>query len=138
VAGYQLPDNAVVKGGLDFKLPNGKHTGYIRNISFEDVRVLVKGGNPASDTSNVCPELGVGQYNASNLKVQPSYGLWVRHVAGLSLKDCVFRFEKADGRYAIMLEDVHGAKLSGIQTDPPAGQRVLIREKNSSDILTQE
>lgn len=138
VAGYQLPEQAVVKGGLDFKLPNGKHTGYIRNISFEDVRVLVKGGNPASDTSNVCPELGVGQYNASNLKVQPSYGLWARHVAGLSLKDCVFRFEKADGRYAIMLEDVHGAKLSGIQTDPPAGQRVLIREKNSSDILTQE
>ncbi|PTT03483.1 endopygalactorunase [Pedobacter sp. HMWF019] len=138
VAGYQLPEHAAVMGGLDFKLPNGKHTGYIRNISFEDVKVLVKGGNPGSDTSNVCPELGVGQYNASNLKVQPSYGLWARHVTGLKLKDCSFRFEKPDGRYAIMLEDVHGAKLYGIQTDPSASQQVLIREKNSSDILTQE
>ncbi len=46
IAGYSLPDTKVVEGGLDFKLPNGKHTGYINNIVFNDVNVLVKGGKP--------------------------------------------------------------------------------------------
>ena len=73
VAGYKLPDSQVVEGSLDFKLPNGKHTGYIKNIVFNDVHILVKGGNPVSDTLQAPPELGVGQYNVSNLKVQPSY-----------------------------------------------------------------
>ena len=86
IAGYSLPDNSVVEGGLDFKLPNGKHTGYIKNVVFNDVHVLVKGGNPLTDIEKTPPELGVGQYNVSNLKVQPSYGIWARHIMGLTVK----------------------------------------------------
>jgi hypothetical protein len=137
VAGYSLPDPAVVEGGLNFKLPNGKHTGYIKNIVFQDVHVLVKGGNPLADTRQEPPELGVGQYNIPNLKVQPSYGLWVRHVMGLTVKESSFNFEKHDSRYALYLDDVVGAHLSTLKMVRPRDNDAVIKIRNSSDITLE-
>ncbi|MFD0941090.1 endopygalactorunase [Pedobacter boryungensis] len=134
IAGYKLPDPATVDGGLDFKLPNGQHTGYIKNISFADVNILVKGGNDVSDTLQTPPELGVGQYNVSNLKTQPSYGLWARHVMGLTVKKSSFNYEKRDSRYVIFLDDVIGAQLSDLKMVKPIDNPTLIGQKNASQI----
>jgi polygalacturonase len=125
IAGYKLPDNADVTGGLDFKLPNGLHTGYIKNVVFDDIHFLVKGGNPLADTASTPAELGVGQYNVADLKIQPSYGLWARHVKGISVNNCTFNYEKRDSRYALFFDDVIGARISNIKTvqaqDNPKG-----------------
>jgi polygalacturonase len=137
VAGYALPQSSVVEGGLNFKLPNGKHTGYIKNIVFNDVHVLVKGGNPITDTAAAPPELGVGQYNVSNLKVQPSYGLWARHVNGLTVKGSSFNYEKRDNRYPLFLDDVTGAKITDIKVVKPSGIDAVIRLKNSNDVVAE-
>jgi len=134
IAGYKLPDSEAAEGALNFKLPNGKHTGYIKNISFNDVHVLVKGGNPLADTATVPPELGVGQYNASNLKLQPSYGLWARHVEGLTVTNCTFNYEKPDGRYALFLDDVVGARIADIKMTKGKDNEVLIKLKNASKV----
>ena len=134
IAGYSLPDTKMVEGGLDFTLPDGKHTGYIKNIVFNDVHVLVKGGNPATDTLAAPPELGVGQYNVSNLKVQPSYGIWARHVMGLTVKESSFNYEQRDGRYAFFLDDVTGAVISSVKTPPPTNNDPVVRLKHSSGI----
>ncbi|WEK18852.1 MAG: glycosyl hydrolase family 28-related protein [Candidatus Pedobacter colombiensis] len=135
IAGYKLPDTETVIGGLNFKLPNGLHTGYIKNIVFNDVQILVKGGNPPSDTANLAPELGVGQYNVGNLKVQPSYGIWARHVNGLTIKNSSFNYEKRDSRYAIFLDDVQRANLSGLKMVRASNNPVVIKLKNSSDVV---
>ena len=134
IAGYSLPDTKTVEGGLDFTLPNGKHTGYIKDIVFNDVHVLVKGGNPETDTLAAPPELGVGQYNVSNLKTQPSYGIWARHVMGLTVKESSFNYEQRDGRYAFFLDDVTGAVISTVKTPPPANNDPVVRLKHSSGI----
>jgi len=134
IAGYKLPDSEAVEGGLNFKLPNGQHTGYIKNISFNDVHVLVKGGNPLADTATVPPELGVGQYNASNLKLQPSYGLWARHVQGLTITNSTFNYEKPDNRYVIFLDDVIDAKINAIKAMKAKDNAVVVKLKNSSNI----
>ncbi|WP_157986498.1 endopygalactorunase [Chitinophaga alhagiae] len=134
IAGYSLPDNSVTEGGLNFRLPNGQHTGYIRNMVLNDVHILAKGGNPLSDTTATPPELGVGQYNASNLKVQPSFGLWARHVQGLTVTNSSFNVEEPDGRYAIMLDDVHGARISSVKTVRAAGNNITIRLKNATGV----
>jgi hypothetical protein len=134
IAGYSLPATAEVTGGLDFTLPNGKHTGYIKNVVFNDVHVLVKGGNPISDTAATPPELGVGQYNASNLKVQPSYGLWARHVMNLTIKESSFNYEKRDSRYALFLDDVIGAQISAVKMVRAAGNSSVIKLKNASGV----
>ncbi|NML21331.1 endopygalactorunase [Pseudoflavitalea sp. G-6-1-2] len=138
VAGYSLPESAVVQGGLDFTLPNGKHTGYISNIQFNDVQVLVKGSNSLSDTAALCPELGVGQYNASNLKTQPAYGLWARHAADLTINNCGFNVEQADGRYAIFLDDVKGATITGNKMVKAAGNASVIKLKLASSVTIDQ
>ena len=134
VAGYALPESSAVEGGLTFKLPNGQHTGYIKNIEFNDVHILVKGGNPASDTAVTPPELGVGQYNVANLKIQPSYGLWARHVKRLTIKDCSFNYEKRDSRYALLLNDVVGAKISSVKMVRASDNVSVIKLKSSSGV----
>jgi polygalacturonase len=136
IAGYKLPDATEVTGGLDFKLPNGQHTGYVKNVVFDDVNILVKGGNPVTDTINAPNELGVGQYNVADLKIQPSYGIWARHVKGLSIKNSSFNYEKRDSRYAFFLDDVIGANISSVRVVNPADNHVLISLKNSSDLNT--
>ncbi|MDR2917684.1 MAG: endopygalactorunase, partial [Tannerella sp.] len=105
IAGYKLPDPADVEGGLDFTLPNGKHTGYITKIRFKGVHLLVKGGHPAEDAGAVPPEIGVGRYNVGDLKIQPAYGFWFRHAKDVVIKDCSIDCEKPDGRHAIVLDD---------------------------------
>ena len=137
VAGYSLPDPSTVEAGLNFKLPNGKHTGYIKNVVFNDVHILVKGGNALSDTAQAPPELGVGQYNVSNLKVQPSYGLWARHVNGLTVKGSTFNYEKQDSRYAIFLDDVIGARILDIKAVRAKDNSAVIFVKNSPDLIME-
>lgn len=111
VAGYALPATSHVEGGLTFRLPNGIHTGYITNISFNDIHLLVKGGHPASDTAANPQELGVGQYNVSNLKIQPSWGLWARHVKDLAITNSTFNYEQPDHRYWLFLNDAKNVRL---------------------------
>ncbi|MEJ8818602.1 endopygalactorunase [Lacibacter sp. H407] len=130
VAGYSLPKNQFVEGGLNFTLPNGLHTGYIKNISFNDVQFTLKGGNPITDTAASPPELGVGQYNVSNLKVQPSFGLWARHVKGIDIRNCSFNVEKTDSRYALFFDDVIGADVSDIKTVKAANNPIIIKLKD--------
>lgn len=138
VAGYALPESSVVEGGLTFKLLNGQHTGYIKNIEFNDVHFLYKGGNPVSDTAAAPPELGVGQYNVANLKIQPSYGLWARHVKGLTIKDCSFNYEKRDSRYPLFLNDVIGAKISSVKIVLASDNPSAIKLKNSSGVSIEK
>jgi hypothetical protein len=137
IAGYKLPGTGVVEGGLNFTLPNGKHTGYIKNIQFKDVHFLVKGGNPPSDTAAIPPELGVGQYNASNLKVQPSYGLWARHVMGLSIQQSSFNYEQPDGRYVLFFDDVQGATIAGTKMIKAKDNNTEIKLKNSTGVAVE-
>lgn len=134
VAGYKLPDASAVNGGLDFKLPNGKHTGYIKNVVFDDISFLVKGGNPLADTASTPPELGVGQYNVADLKIQPSYGLWARHVNGLAINNCSFNYEKRDSRYALFLDDVIGAKINNAKMVRPQDNSKVIGFKNAHNV----
>ncbi|MBO9205387.1 MULTISPECIES: glycosyl hydrolase family 28-related protein [Niastella] len=134
IAGYRLPTNDQVTGGLNFTLPNGKHTGYIKNIVFNDVQILVKGGNQLADTAATPPELGVGQYNAANLKIQPSYGLWARHVMDLTVKGCSFNYEKRDSRYPIYLDDVIGAHISHVQMVRPVDNKEVIKLKHAANV----
>ena len=138
IAGYELPRPEVVEGGrLSFRLPNGKHTGYIRNVAFGDVHFLAKGGNPKSDAERLPPELGVGQYNAANLGVLPAYGMYARHVEGLTVTKCSFNYETRDSRPAILLEDVVGARISDVKLVRAADQPTLVKLRGSRDVAME-
>ena len=134
VAGYKLPESDLVKGGLNFTLPNGEHTGYVKNINFNDINILVKGGNNLEDINNVPPELGVGLYNVKDLKVQPSYGLWIRHVKELEIENCTFNYEKGDSRYPLFLDDVIGAKIKKVKVVCATDNQFVLGMKQASNV----
>lgn len=137
IAGFKIPDTQNVEGGLKFRLPNGQHTGYITNVQFTDVTVLVKGGNPASDRDASPPEIGVGRYNVGDLKTQPAYGFWARHVKNFVLKNCSVDYEEPDARHAIVLDDVIGARIENLKAPAPSAGVKLIKTINSENITAQ-
>jgi len=115
IAGFKLPDSDAVEGGLTFTMPDGRHTGYIQNVQFKDVNLTVKGGHPSEDANAYPPEIGVGRYNVGDLKIQPSFGFWARHVDGFVLDSCTIQAEKPDGRYAVYMDDVLNATIQNLK-----------------------
>ncbi len=106
IAGFKLPDNEQVEGGLDFTLPDGRSTGYIENVKLTDINFTAKGGHPEEHALLKCPEIGVGHFNIRDLEIQPAYGLWARHVKNLTLDRLTFNVEQPDGRPEMVLDDV--------------------------------
>ena len=50
-----------------------------------------------------------------DLKIQPAFGFWARHVKGFILNNCKINAESKDGRYAVVLDDVIGAEINNLQ-----------------------
>ena len=135
IAGYSLPNPKMVEGGLNFVLPDGRHTGYITNIRFNDVNLLVKGGHPVTDSDAYPPEIGVGRYNVGDLKTQPAYGFWVRHVKSFELTNSAIAYENQDLRHPVVLDDVIGAKIKSLQIPSDNRTTPVVKEINSSEVV---
>ncbi|WP_343565726.1 endopygalactorunase [Sphingobacterium sp.] len=116
IAGYSLPENTAVEGGLTFSLPNGKSNSYITSLKLKDINLLVKGGNPHQSSDYNPPELGVGKYNVKDFGVLPAYGLWIRHARDMSIVDCTIKTEQADRRKAIILDDATHIIINGLES----------------------
>ncbi|NOV04360.1 cohesin domain-containing protein [Paenibacillus planticolens] len=127
IAGYKVGDGGPA-------LPDGRSIGYIENLHFDNVDVLVKGGNSIADAEISPPELGVGKYNISDIGEQPSYGFWARHVDGLTFTNVTTRFEKNDDRYAIVLDDVKNAILDNVKMVKGSANPKVIQLKDASNI----
>ena len=135
IAGFKLPDTENVDGGLTFRLPNGLHTGYIENVQFHDIDLLVKGGNPVEDAEACPPEIGVGRYNVGDLKIQPAFGFWARHVKGFILNNCKINAESKDGRYAVVLDDVIGAEINNLQVTKGITDKENVKAIRSQNVV---
>jgi polygalacturonase len=130
IAGYKVGDGGPV-------LPDGRSVGFIENLHFENIDLLVKGGNPFEDSEISPPELGVGKYNVADIKEQPSYGFWARHVDGLTLTNVIVNFENNDDRYAIVLDDVKNAVIDSVTMVKGTGNPNVLQFKNSSRITVR-
>lgn len=125
-AGYRLPEFDKDGDKIGITLPDGRNTAYLEKLSIEDVSITVKGGGSPEDRNTCPPELGVGRYNVKDFMTQPAYGLWFRHVKGLTIKDCRIRSETYDARWPIVFDDVTGVILSGITVeDEPVRQDMI-------------
>lgn len=115
ITGYALPTKEQMVIGKPPTMPDGRQTGYVENISFEDINITVKGGHLLEDSKVTPPEIGVGKYNVADLKVLPSFGFWFRHTKGILVRNCTLRTESPDARYPIFMDDVHQASIEKIK-----------------------
>ena len=104
IAGYRYPDRQRILSGDYTHLPEEK-TGWISHVTFDDIHLTVKGGHPAADSLQVCPELGIGMFNIRNFNVQPAYAYWGRHVQDIRFLRCTTTCERPDGRPDIRIEE---------------------------------
>ncbi|MDR3218721.1 MAG: T9SS type A sorting domain-containing protein [Dysgonamonadaceae bacterium] len=132
IAGYKTGTD--MDGKSLVNLPDGRSSADIVNVKFSNINMLLKGGNPLSDSNIIPPELGVGKYNVSDFGVQPSYGFWFRHVEKLIMENCSMQFETNDDRFAMVLDEVKQALLNTIKMEKPSGNTGLIQLKKATDI----
>lgn len=64
----------------------------------------------------------------------PAWGMFVRHVRGLDMKNITFKLKEKDFRSAIVFDDVEGLKMENITLDDLGGQHPLVGRnlKNAS------
>lgn len=116
IAGYKLPDDKDVKGGLGFTLPDGDMKRDIENVTIEDVNVILKGGHKQEDANAIPPEMGFGKFNIRDFLVQPSWAVWARHAKGVRISNSRFSTEKSDGRPAFRFDDATDCVTTNVTT----------------------
>ena len=111
--GTQAESTSMIQGALASDAPElleNPGRARVRNVVFEDVDVLVKGGHPESERLNVIDpsvgSVGLRQVDkpegGSNV---PAYGFYIRHADGVHFRNCTIATEKYDGRQAFQADD---------------------------------
>ncbi|MFA6814740.1 MAG: glycosyl hydrolase family 28 protein [Lentisphaeria bacterium] len=78
----------------------------IKNVKLKNINISSAGGCKEYDDSVVLPELMDVYPEFNRWGNFPAFGLYCRHVAGISLENCIFTTMDADCRPATKFEDV--------------------------------
>ncbi|MBI4876019.1 MAG: right-handed parallel beta-helix repeat-containing protein [Acidobacteria bacterium] len=116
--------NIVAEGGAIASSIAGLEGHPVRNISLADLNLTMSGGGAA--TGGEVPE-AAGQYpQAAMFGPLPAYGLYARHVEGLSVRNLAVRWVRPDPRPALAFDDVASFDLSGFRFDSAAGPQPVL------------
>lgn len=94
---------------------------YIENVTLSNIRVSHKGGIgsekvmaevPENETGY--PEIKMFGNKGESGPCLPAYGLYVRHVKNISLRDVKFDLAAPDARAPVFFDDVHDISMGGV------------------------
>ncbi len=116
----------------------GKPGEPIEHVEFKNVRVVVKGGHPASEAA-LQPQENEGRF-PRDIGAVPAYGFYVRHARDLRFIDCELGFETDDGRAALVLDDADNVLLqtSELQTGAGRGSAVDARHGAAVTVVPRD
>jgi hypothetical protein len=97
----------------------------IEDLSLSDIRILYKGGGTKEQAARAVPEKEKDYPEPDSFGELPAYGLFIRHVKGLEMRDVIVGYEKEDLRPAIVLDDVIGADLRHVKAQHAQGVPVI-------------
>jgi len=103
--------------------------GYLPRISW-DAAASGGAGGWAEDPYNI-PELPFIYPENVMFGPLPAYGMWARHVTGLSVNNVSFNFLAADTRPAVVLDDVHDSAFQGFTAQTGPGVPVFVEVTNT-------
>jgi len=108
---------------------------HIKNISLHNIRIEYAGGGKKSDSERIVPEL-IDEYpKARMFGTLPSYGFFIRHADGVSIKNLSLNLRKSDQRSVLRMEDVNGVEIDGLTANTDSLAAPFFWVSNSSDIL---
>jgi len=87
----------------------------VENVVLENIRISFPGGGTKEDANRTVPEDEDRYPEQYFFGVLPSWGLYLRHVDGISLKDVVINTRMEDHRAPAVLDDVLNYETSGLK-----------------------
>jgi len=107
----------------------------LQNITLANVTIRTEGGGEQAWVSAVVPEHAEKYPEGTMFGNLPAYGLYCRHVQGLTLSDVRLHASQPDQRHALVLDDVEDADASGLKLSPAAGAAALVRAVQTRNLL---
>ncbi len=120
-AGYDTAGPERGKGHIIFPSSITGLPGHdVENVTLENIQITTAGGcqTPASGASRVVPENEKRYPEFSMYGELPSWGLYMRHVKNISLKNVQLKALEPDNRPACVFDDVNGATTNDINFTP--------------------
>ena len=118
VASNVSPDHGILIVGL----PGCR----IEDVALSNILIEYKGGGTKDQAARVVPEDEKTYPEPGRFGTIPSWGMFARHVKGLTLDHVELRTMAEDLRPAIILEEVVGADLDHVKTLPAAGVPTVV------------
>ena len=87
-------------------------------------------GGWVADPYNI-PEMPREYPEPSNFGVLPAYGMYARHVKGLTVRNVEFTVKLEDERPAVVLDDVNGASFGNFKAAVRAGTPAFVKVTNT-------
>lgn len=104
----------------------------VENITLSDIHFIYPGGGTVEDAANLNPPEHEDDYPEYFMwGVLPAYGMYARHVKGMSLNNVRFDLRGRDSRPAIVCDDVDGIDVLGLRADLDPNVDVLIRTRDT-------
>ncbi len=102
----------------------------VQNVTLSNIKLRFAGGGTAADALRAIPELPRKYPECTMFGVLPAYGLYCRHVDGLTLRDVDVRCDKPDGRPALVCDDVQNLQLDHFNAQGGSGASATLLLQN--------
>lgn len=116
---------------------------YVENVKLRDIHITYKGGGTREQGERQFPELERGYPEPFLLGINPAYGIFIRHVKGLELRNISFETLKPDQRPVMICEDVLGLQIDNLQAPlingiPPYRMKAVDNLKIRNSVLKDQ
>jgi polygalacturonase len=103
----------------------------IQDLTLENIRIHLVGGGKAQEARHEVPE-AIDKYPEVSTfgPLIPAYGLWARHIDGLKLKNITFELDQPDWRPAVIVDDGKAIEMTGGKIVSADGAESVIRLEN--------
>jgi polygalacturonase len=115
----------------------------VQNVTLENIEITYEGGGRkeiahfGTDSLENVPENMAGYPEFSMFGELPAWGLYVRHVKGLQMKNIKLVSKGDDYRAAIIFDDVNSLKLEGLEIPRVSTSPVIILNKVENHALNR-
>ncbi len=107
----------------------------IEDVSLHDILILSQGGGTTAQATIQLPEDESKYPEPTMFGATPAYGLYVRHLNGLSINNVEIKTEKPDVRPAVILDQVNGAEFFRLRSQVnPRAPILSLREVSDFEI----
>jgi len=101
----------------------------IKNVVLENLKLQFDGGGTAEQAKRAIAERPESYPESTMFGPLPAYGLYCRHVEGLTLRDIQLNTRKPDMRHAVVLDDVKQVEIERLKADRAEGAAATIEKR---------